>query len=99
MAHVTTTTKTKTGFQTPVWEPVGIDLLWDWPRLPTTLPTVTSLKCPPLSALAEGDLNQEQEDSVPLEQEDSAPQVENLFGNEEDSKEEALKPVDPSLSE
>jgi hypothetical protein len=41
--------------------------------------------------LAEGDPN--------LEQEDSAPQVENLFGNAEDSKEEALNPEDPSLSQ
>jgi hypothetical protein len=50
----------------------------------------------PLSALTEGDSNQY---SVPLKQEDSAPQVETLFGHEEDMKEEALKPDEPSLSE
>jgi hypothetical protein len=94
----TTTTRTKAGFRTPVREPVDID---DHP-LGSAAPTDDSpnsddfSQVAPPSALTEGDSNQY---SVPLEQEDSAPQVETLFGDEEDMKEEALKPEEPSLSE
>jgi hypothetical protein len=94
----TTTTRTKTGFRTPVREPVNID---DHP-LGSAAPTDDSphsgdfSQVIPPSALMEGYSNQY---SVPLEQEDSAPQVEILFGDGEDMKEEALKPEEPSLSE
>ena len=91
MAHAAV--KSKIGFQTPVREPVSTDDHPLSPTVPTDDPPDSDFSrvVPPPAPIEEEDPNSEQEKP--------APQVENVFGDEEDTEEDEPKTDEPSLSE
>jgi hypothetical protein len=75
-------------------------ILWDRLRLPTTLPTVTSLKCPLIRPLWRKETQiRSKRTLLGQNKRTQPPQVATVDDHEEDLEEEGLKPENPSLSE